>query len=160
VSWTWARHSKGSTNYKTLGSKATMPHADWDILHLLKVFSYAPKVLLYYFSTQSDNVPLTSGHSPFGRIPFPMIRIIIQFPKQYSSFPLLGSGVRAAPIFDTGLQGPFQAVKVHWKPSMLKIPIFHRSGHGIREVNDWIDAILNPRLLPRNAWGRPSIPDS
>ena len=33
----------------------------------------------------------------------------------------------AEPFFDTHLQDPDQAVKVHWKPSMLKVPVFRRS---------------------------------
>jgi hypothetical protein len=33
----------------------------------------------------------------------------------------------AEPFFDTNLQDPIQAVKVHWKPSMLKVPVFRRS---------------------------------
>ena len=33
----------------------------------------------------------------------------------------------AEPFFDTHLQDPVQAVKVHWKPSMLKVPVFRRS---------------------------------
>jgi hypothetical protein len=32
----------------------------------------------------------------------------------------------AEPFFDTHLQDPVQAVKVHWKPSMLKVPVFRR----------------------------------
>jgi hypothetical protein len=33
----------------------------------------------------------------------------------------------AEPFFATHLQDPYKAFKVHWKPSMLKIPIFRRS---------------------------------
>lgn len=35
----------------------------------------------------------------------------------------------AEPFFDTHLQDPYQALKVHWKPSILKIPVFRRSVH-------------------------------
>jgi hypothetical protein len=33
----------------------------------------------------------------------------------------------AEPFFATNLQDPVKAVKVHWKPSMLKIPLFRKA---------------------------------
>ena len=33
----------------------------------------------------------------------------------------------AEPFFNTNLQNPVPAIPIHWKPSMLKVPVFRRS---------------------------------
>ena len=40
---------------------------------------------------------------------------------------LVNGYTTAEPFFDTHLQDPVQAVKVHWKPSILKVPVFRTS---------------------------------
>ena len=47
----------------------------------------------------------------------------------------------AEPFFDTNLQDPVQAVKVHWKPSMLKTPVFRRS---VQMATGWEKSMIDP----------------
>jgi hypothetical protein len=56
----------------------------------------------------------------------------------------------AEPLFDTHLQDPVQAVKVHWKPSILKIPVFRRSVHQM--ATGYEKSITEPMLYSTYAF--------